>query len=74
MGALPGKGTPFLQVKEQLLPARSGVVQLKVPPLSPVMRELGGGLEHPGSKHNPYCSQSKGRVGTDGILGVHRNY
>jgi len=51
IGAVPGKGTPLLHLKEQLLPAVSGVVQVKMPLLIPVMRELAGGLAHPRELH-----------------------
>jgi hypothetical protein len=50
-GAEPGRGTPLLHVKEQLLPAMVGVVQVKVPVLTPVIRELAGRLAHPASMH-----------------------
>jgi len=51
MGAVPGKGKPLVHVKEQLLPAVIGVLQVNVPPLTPVMRELAGGLAHPRELH-----------------------
>jgi hypothetical protein len=57
-GAEPGRGTaPLLQEKEQVLPATAGVVQLKVPELTPVIRELAGRLAHPG-KHGK-CEMRK---------------
>ena len=44
IGAEPGRGyAPLLQVKEQLLPAVVGVLQLKVPELAGVISELAGG-------------------------------